>query len=207
MNDPVDVDPARAPITVLTRVLPTVVVRRRVYEVAKASSAAASPGAVALADDDEEEPPPSSVDVARALASLRAQDLRRLEAIVSADDEADVDAEAKDAERSASPVKTIAVGSTITVPELAHRIGVQSAELVATLVAGGFFDVTAKSTLTRDLARAAAWMFGFAVEDGPEEPAPPRAKAKARTSAARSKSKPAPKKKSKPAPKKSKRRG
>jgi hypothetical protein len=43
-----------------------------------------------------------------------------------------------------------------------------------TLVAGGFFDITAKSTLTRELARAGAWMFGFVVEDGPEDPAPPR---------------------------------
>ena len=60
--------------------------------------------------------------------------------------------------------RLLKIGETITVPELAKRMGVKTEELVTTLVAGGFFSTTRKSVLTRANAASAAWMFGWSVE-------------------------------------------
>jgi hypothetical protein len=166
--------------TVLNKVRPTVVVRRRVYEVAR--EAAPSPGFVDM--DDDEDGPPSSVNVARALASLRGEELRRLEEILSESEtemsipvaepiEPD-DEPAPAATPNPPSVKTIGVGSTITVPELAKRLGVATGDLVTTLVAAGYFSTTAKSSLSRADATTAAWMFGFTVEAVDDEPAKKR---------------------------------
>lgn len=159
--------------TVLNRVRPTVVVRRRVYEVAR--EAAPTPGFVAM--DDDEDGPPSSVNVARALASLRGDELRRLEEILS---ESEMETEASipvaepvepDPEPAApqASVKSIPVASTISIPELSKRLGVATKDLVTTLVAAGYFSTTAKSTLTRADATTAAWMFGFTVDHVEDE--------------------------------------
>lgn len=186
MNDPTDSDVVEtspelsALTTVLNKVRPTVVVRRRVYEVARET--APTPGFVDM--DDDEDGPPSSVNVARALASLRGEELRRLEEILmSSETEASIpvaepvepDPEPPPMTPSPEPpsVRTVQVGSTITVPELAKRLGVATNELVTTLVAAGYFSTTAKSSLTRADATTAAWMFGFtveAVEDSDETP-------------------------------------
>lgn len=159
MSDAENDNELNALSTVLNRVKPTVVVRRRVYEVAKVEQAAVfvdSP-----ADDDDEAGPPSSVNVARALASLRGDELRRLEEILEADDAAP---EVVETPTEEIPTRVLKVGETITVPELAKRMGVKTEELVTTLVAGGFFSTTRKSVLTRANAAAAAWMFGWVVE-------------------------------------------
>lgn len=192
MSDPRDSDVVEtspelsALTTVLNKVRPTVVVRRRVYEVARET--APSPGFVAMEEDDEG--PPSSVNVARALASLRGEELRRLEEILN---ESEMETEQSipvaepvspdpepPAEAVQPSVRTVSVGSTITVPELARRLGVPTGELVTTLVAAGYFSTTAKSTLTRADATTAAWMFGFtvdAVEDEPKKDPPAKKKA------------------------------
>ena len=152
--------------TVLNRVAPTVVVRRRVYEVARE----AVPSPVGFVDvEDDEDGPPSSVNVARALASLRGDELRRLEEILmSSEVEASPPPPAPEPEPPG--VRAIPVGASITVPELAKRLGVATTELVTTLVASGYFSTTAKSTLTRADATTAAWMFGFTVEPVDDEP-------------------------------------
>ena len=171
--------------TVLNKVRPTVVVRRRVYEVAREQ--APSPGFVAVEDDDDEAGPPSSVNVARALASLRGDELRRLEEILAESESETTEVPALSeiplgGEMPADPpsdpaaVKTVPVASTITVSELSKRLGVPTSDLVTTLVAAGYFSTTAKSTLTRADATTAAWMFGFTVEPVSDESEPARKK-------------------------------
>ncbi|MBX3230053.1 MAG: translation initiation factor IF-2 N-terminal domain-containing protein [Labilithrix sp.] len=158
--------------TVLNRVRPTVVVRRRVYEVAQL--AAPAPAMLHVAPDDDDDGPPSSVNVARALASLRGDELRRLEEILTADEEPappSVKA-APPPESEPTSARTVPVGETITVPELARRMGVATQDLVTTLVAAGYFSTTAKSVLTRANATTAAWMFGWQVAPIDDEPKP-----------------------------------
>lgn len=178
-SDIVETSPELSALTtVLNKVRPTVVVRRRVYEVARETA----PSPVGFVDvEDDEDGPPSSVNVARALASLRGDELRRLEEILmSSETEASLpaaepvepDPEPPPVEATPTPasVKTIPVASTITVPELAKRLGVATSELVTTLVAAGYFSTTAKSTLKRAEAATAAWMFGFTVEHVEDDP-------------------------------------
>lgn len=159
MSDAENENDLNALSTVLNRVKPTVVVRRRVYEVAKVEQAAVF---VDAPSEDDEDGPPSSVNVARALASLRGDELRRLEEILEADEAEDEAVAAPTEEIPAA--RMLKVGESITVPELAKRMGVKTEELVTTLVAGGFFSTTRKSVLTRANAAAAAWMFGWIVE-------------------------------------------
>jgi hypothetical protein len=166
--------------TVLNKVRPTVVVRRRVFEAAREQPMA---GFVDM--DDDEDGPPSSVNVARALATLRGDELRRLEEILSNDPPSvmPMQAAAPVAPTPASTpeppsVKSFPCGPTITVPELAKRMNVETKDLVTTLVASGYFNTTAKSVLTRANAIAAAWMFGWTVEPVEEEPAPETPKKK-----------------------------
>jgi hypothetical protein len=167
--------------TVLNRVAPTVV-RRRVVEV---PVSAKTPIGYAAADDDDESGPPSSVNVARALASLRGHELQRLEEILSDEDDAEAEEAAASAERererpppSMPRVPTVRVGPTIALVQLAQRLGVDAQEVVTALVTHGFFSVTVKATLPRETARAAATLFGYQIEETDEVEAPP-AKGKA----------------------------
>ncbi len=174
--------------TVLNRVAPTVV-RRRVVEVP--ISAKTTPVGYASSDDDDDNGPPSSVNVARALASLRGHELERLEEILSDEDEqeAELAAASEQRERLAPPslprVPTVRVGPTIPVTRLAQRLGVEDQELVTALVTHGFFSVTVKTTLPRETARAAATLFGYQIEETDEiDPATPKSRSKpARASA------------------------
>ena len=214
-NEPIE---AAQLTTVLNRLRPTVVVRRRVYEVAREHVAAATPltapiAGAAFDEDDDEDGPPSSVNVARALAHLRADELHRLEEILSAQDEEERVALSRLAAPTQPSVPTLRVGPAIAVAELARRMAVSTQELVTALVTRGFFDVTFKSTLSRETARAAAWMFGWLVEDDDNDiaaaappksakakraapPPKPKAKAKAITKA-KAVAKPKPKAKAK----------
>ena len=166
--------PATRSTTVLNHVAPTVV-RRRVVEVpvsVRVSSYAAD-------DEDDESGPPSSVNVARALASLRGHELERLEEILDAGDadekaQAEAGRTAASSERSPrsppappSPprVPTVKVGPTIALTLLAQRLGVDDQELVTALVTHGFFSITVKAVLPRETARAAATLFGYQIEE------------------------------------------
>ena len=166
MSRPVDdpEHPVASPATVLDRVRPTVV-RRRIYE--PAAQPTATPGAAHVmagdSADDDENGPPSSVNVARALASLRVDELRRLDEIVSADDDPPVPSVR--AMPAASAVPTLRMGPSMGLPELANSMGIADEELVTALVTHGFFSVTATSVLTRETGRAAAGMFGWTVID------------------------------------------
>ena len=185
----VTIRPAPPKIT-LDRVRPTVV-RRRVYENPSAQTPAAD-------DDDEDSGPPSSVNVARALASLRGHELRRLDEILTRDDDfVALAAPVTPATPVTPAIPTIGVGTSITLVELARRLGIVQEELVTALVTRGFFDVTVKATLPRETARAAAAMFGWSVEDTNESAAvSAKSKAKAKAKAKPAKAKPA---KAKPA--------
>jgi hypothetical protein len=210
----VTIRPAPPKIT-LDRVRPTVV-RRRVFENPPATAAG---GGFVPERDDEDSGPPSSVNVARALASLRGHELRRLDEILTHDDEVAPPA-ARQPPASPPPppvpaVPTVRVGPSIALIELARRMSITQEELVTALVTRGFFDVTVKATLHRETARAAASMFGWQAEDTDEAPHVPEkvkpAKAKAKPAKAKAKperakakpekAKPAKAKTSKPAPK------
>jgi hypothetical protein len=190
MNRP-DEEPIEASqlTTVLNRLRPTVVVRRRVYEVAREQVAVianpATDAASTFEEEDDDSGPPSSVNVARALAHLRADELHRLEEILSAQDEEERKAERTPAHPPVPTVPTVRVGPVIALPELARRMAVPTQELVTALVTRGFFSVTFKSTLPRETARAAAWMFGWLVEDDDSDvmAAAPAVKAKAKAQA------------------------
>ena len=173
--------------TVLNRVTPTVV-RRRVVEMPVTGSGKAPIG-YAATDDDDEAGPPSSVNVARALASLRGHELQRLEKILS-DEEREEREQSEDRERADRPppslpkvetvtVPRVRVGPTISLTLLAERLGVDAQEVVTALVTRGFFSVTVKTTLPRETARAAATLFGYQIEETDEVEAPPAKKAKA----------------------------
>jgi len=183
--------------TVLNRVTPTVV-RRRVVEMPVTGSGKAPIG-YAATDDDDEAGPPSSVNVARALASLRGHELQRLEKILS-DEEREEREQSEDRERADRPppslpkvetvtVPRVRVGPTISLTLLAERLGVDAQEVVTALVTRGFFSVTVKTTLPRETARAAATLFGYQIEETDEVEAPPAKKAKAHASAKATKAK------------------
>jgi hypothetical protein len=165
---PSDDDPLAGPrpTTVLDRVRPTVVVRRRIFdpaEEARRLGRAAAPTEPTNALEDDERPPPSSVNVARALASLRVDELQRLERILSDDEE-----EGEAARQPAVP-RTVKVGATITVADLARRMSLPVHELVTSLITGGFFAVTVRSSLPRETARAAATLHGWTLEEEGEQ--------------------------------------
>lgn len=184
--------PATRSTTVLNHVAPTVV-RRRVVEV----PVSVRGNSYAAADEDDESGPPSSVNVARALASLRGHELERLEEILDAGDDAD-EAEAERAAASSEPsppslprVPTVKVGPTIALVLLAERLGVDDQELVTALVTHGFFSITVKATLPRETARAAATLFGYQIEETDEvEAAPPKSKEAKEPRAAKARPKP-----------------
>ena len=180
MSRPSDDDPE--PKTVLDKVRPTVV-RRRVYEPAAAGP---SRTLVHTSNDDDDAGPPSSVNVARALASLRGDELKRLEEIVSADDDpmsirggpASLRGRPSSAPMLAAPPSmeapaisetiskpVLRLGPTIALGDLALGLGVSKQDLVTALVTRGFFSITVKSMVSRETARLAADMYGMATED------------------------------------------
>lgn len=175
-----DANDASRPTTILDPLRPAVVVRRRVYDAALDRAEETSAQAFTmvsqppsrLAAEDEENGPPSSINVARALASLRADELARVEELVRADEEAEAEA-ALDAEEPSAPpppsVPAILVGKTIVLSDLADKIGIPANELPATLVARGYYALTAKTVIPRETARVIAESFGFRVEDGPDQ--------------------------------------
>jgi hypothetical protein len=174
--------------TVLDPLRPAVVVRRRVYDTTLLEKSAETPRAFtappsssfaesdveAKEADEDESGPPSSINVARALASLRSDELQRVEDLVRAD-EAEVEApestqEEPVASEPAPPTqRTLVLGKTIALSELARRMGVSAQELPATLVARGFYALDARTVLQRETARAIAEIYGWHVEVGPPE--------------------------------------
>ncbi len=123
---------------------------------------------VELVDEEDERGPPSSINVARALASLRSDELQRVEDLVRADEEV-VRAPSASTKEAAVPVRTLTLGKMIPLSELAERVGVPSQELTAMLVTRGFYALTARTVLSRETARVIAEMFGWRVEDAPPE--------------------------------------
>ncbi len=156
--------------------------------------------------DDDDAGPPSSINVARALASLRSDELQRVEELVRADEEVAADEREEDesdedededvdsqvgVETAPSPpqVPTLTIGKTIALSELAQRMGVPREDLPATLVARGFYALDAKAVLPRQTARAIAELYGWKVEYAPldegeeeelEVPAPARSGTRSR---------------------------
>lgn len=173
------------------------------------------------ASDEDELGPPSSVNVARALASLRSDELLRVEELLRQHDDDDEEMPTSSviappmslAPLSLAPVSrapvslaplslahvqppqppTVRLPTEIRVVELAAKLGVSPEELVTTLVTGGFFTVARTSILPRETARLGAEMFGMHTEDmTPEEEA---ALAATRPRARKTSAKPAAKKK------------
>jgi len=181
--------------TVLDPLRPAVVVRRRVTVLEgsglNAPRAFSSEQADDLDDEDEDENgPPSSVNVARALASLRADELKRVEELLSADDadeeERTKSARAREQQEAAAaavapppapPVPTVTVGKTISLSKLADQMGMQAKDLTATLVASGFYSLHAKTILPRETARTIAEMNGWQVVELQTAEAEPEAAA------------------------------
>lgn len=185
-----DADKASRSTTILDPLRPAVVVRRRVYDAALSraeeseqkvftTASQSSPSAV----EDDENGPPSSINVARALASLRADELQRVEELLRADeeDEAEDDEPVEEsveeshetetgdeAAPRAPAVPTILLGKATSLSDLAQKMGVPANELPATLVARGYYALTSKTMLPRETARVIAEMFGFRVEAAPE---------------------------------------
>lgn len=142
---------------------------------------------IASADEEDEQGPPSSIDVARALASLRSDELQQVEDLVRADDEL-VRAPSTSGKEATPPGRTLTLGETIPLVDLAERVGIPAQELAATLVARGFYAITAKTVLPRATARIIAEMFGWRVEGTPsetEEAAPAKSGTRSRVAARR----------------------
>lgn len=196
------------PRTVLDPLRPAVVVRRRVIVDPTITSPDQAPlrtfttqtnppqqynfdgtaGGDFELDDEEDNGPPSSVNVARALASLRADELRRVEEIVEADDATPLPLPSEPI-AEAPAVPTILVGKEISLSELAKKMDMVPQELATTLVARGFFSMTTKTVLARETARDIATSFGWHVEDAPEPPEGEPAESSPANSAVRSKKK------------------
>lgn len=187
--------------TVLNPLRPAVVVRRRVYDTTTLEKVPpprsfSSEKATADRSAEEENGPPSSINVGRALASLRADELQRVEELVRADERrTDIPVDrsrrngrpAEDQRRvtAAEPIAaaapalpTLLVGKTIPLAKLADQMGREVKDLTATLVASGYYSLHAKTILPRETARTIAGMFGWHAEDAPEsdevEASPPK---------------------------------
>lgn len=176
------------------------------------------------ASEDDELGPPSSVNVARALASLRSDELLRVEELLRHDVYDDEEMPTSSviappmslAPLSLAPVSrapvslaplslahvqppTVRLPSEIRLVELAEKLGVTADELVTALVTGGYFTTARTSTLPRETARLGAEMFGMRTEDmtAEEEAALAATRPRARKTSAKpaSRKKPAAKKK------------
>lgn len=179
-------DKEQKPTTVLDPLRPAVVVRRRVYDAtpsAEGDTRRAFTSGAARVEDEDESGPPSSINVARALASLRSDELQRVEELVRADDEPEEEDEALPASEVASARSpepdvavaapdrpTLTLGKTIALSELAGRMGISAQELPAALVARGFYALDAKTVIPRHTARTIAELCGWHVEDAAGEP-------------------------------------
>lgn len=201
----------------LDHVRPTVVVRRRIYDPAAfhESTTSSVPEPVAAepaitvaepqiferthsflptqswgASDEDESGPPSSVNVARALASLRSDELQRLEDLIRVNDEEEDD-DGPTSSVIAPPVSlgpmsmgpvsraplstahvprpAVRLPQQITLTDLARGMGIPPDELVTALVTHGFFTVAQSSVLGRDTARLAADMCGWRTTDMTDE--------------------------------------
>jgi len=149
------------------------VVRRRIVDAtivegkpaARTFSTATMP--IGVDQEDEDNGPPSSVNVARALASLRADELQRVEALLEADDE-----EERRAAAAPPPIPTVVVGKEISLSELGRRMSISPSELLTTLVSRGFYSMTAKTMLSRDTSRVIAEAFGWQIAAAPDDDAP-----------------------------------
>lgn len=165
--------------TVLDPLRPAVVVRRRVTVVENAGvprGFSTERATFESVEDEDENGPPSSVNVARALASLRADELKRVEDLLNADDAEEEQRQSAEAAEVAppppAPPPTLHVGKTVSLSKLADQMGMQAKDLTATLVASGFYSLHAKTTLTRETAQTIAEMFGWQVAPLSEEPKP-----------------------------------
>lgn len=192
--------------TVIDPIRPAVVVRRRVYDmttleresVPRSCPDQAPPPQL---DDEDERAPPSSIDVARALASLRTDELQRAEDLVNADerwlelrddratgfDRPEDAREGKAREPRASVVESaprggaatprpkLRIGRTLTLARLAAQMGMEVEDLTGMLVARGFYSLHAKTIMGRETARTIAELLGLHVEDAPE-PVDPEAR-------------------------------
>jgi hypothetical protein len=165
--------------TVLDPLRPAVVVRRRVTVVENGgmNMPRAFSSEQPMDDEDDENGPPSSVNVARALASLRADELKRVEELLSADDRDEEErtasarareAEAREVVAAPPPPPTVTVGKSISLSKLADQMGMQAKDLTATLVASGFYSLHAKTVLPRGTARTIAELFGWQVNELPD---------------------------------------
>lgn len=194
MNDERDPKVGSTSTTVRDRVHPTVV-RRRVYDVGPSRETGGGSPAIPrghVHEEGDSSGPPSSLNVARALASLRGDELERIEELLRQDDEDEaaraasavldveagrtnvetteieaVRADARVGDGATSSVPTLTVGRTITVTELARRMKLGTGELVESLVKLGFFSANAKTSLGRETIRAIAGSFGWRVEYEP----------------------------------------
>lgn len=161
-------------------------VRTQIFERAQSFLPTQSWGAT----DEDELGPPSSVNVARALASLRSDELLRVEELLRRDADDDEEMPTSSviappmslAPMSLAPVSrapvslaplslahvqppTVRLPSEIRLVDLAEKLGVAADELVTALVTGGYFTIARTSTLPRETARLGAEMFGMRAED------------------------------------------
>ena len=141
------------------------------------------------AAEEDDSGPPSSVNVARALASLRSDELLRVEELIRRNDEDDEEPPTSSVIAppvSLSPISlgpvsraplstahvqlpTVRLPRQIALPELAGQMSITPEELVMALVTHGFFTVAQSSILARDTARLAADMFGWQTIDMTDE--------------------------------------
>ncbi|MBX3187502.1 MAG: hypothetical protein KF819_10830 [Labilithrix sp.] len=152
--------------------------RRRIVEAPGAPPRAftgSTRGFAPSANEEDEDGPPSSVNVARALASLRVGELRRLDAILGADDEPEPAAEPAPVE-APPPSPSVAIGSEIALSDLAQQMGLSPKEMMSALVMRGFYSLSEKTVLARDTARLIAETYGWQVTDAPDAPATPKKK-------------------------------
>lgn len=185
--------------TMIDHIRPTVVVRRRVYDVAQE---ARRENHRAGAPDEREldEGEPRALSVAPIPVSASAPALASADTLTAVEPSASRPPSSLVAASLPAPQRTVAVGPTIPVAALAQGLGQRAVEVAAELVSRGFFEVTARATITREAAGLVAAVFGFAVEpvEGRERPAvKPRTAAKVATKAVRR----APATKRAPAPK------
>lgn len=111
-------------------------------------------------------------DTARAPASYPTPELGATEAPVAAEVAPEPAPRSLRIVPPAEAAPTIHVERSITVGELARALGRRTSEIVAELVTSGFFEITGKTSLTREVARVAARAFGWQV-DPPAPPVPP----------------------------------
>lgn len=184
---------------VLDYISPTVVVRRRSGEASPSARAdLARREAIAAAASA---PAPSRARVAYvAPESTRTPHLRPVKAFVTAEAEAPAPpvsevpkaaesgiqlAGTEEAEETvaaeeapSAPAKLVVVDKQITVTKLAAEMNVSASDLVSELVCRGFFEVSAKANVSREIAEIGARAFGWQISAPTPKVATRRAAAK-----------------------------